>query len=153
MAANSGDLPGNQQPPQTPAVDHCSEARAAALEEAEPLRDVTPKGDRPVAASGLRASDGQTVGGHSGGGNNQVVEDLARSFPDDDNNNCGCGELNCISNAMDQGIDVTGAVIVTIQVRGRNSPTPYHGDTKGACAVCREVLKELDIVECPPGGE
>lgn len=136
-----------------PAVDHCAEARAAAREEAEPLRNVTPKARRPRTASGLRASGGQTVGGHSGGGNNQVVEDLARSFPDDDDNNCGCAELNTISNAMDQGIDVRGAVIVTVQVRGRKSPTNLHGDTMGACAVCREVLNELEIIECPPGGE
>ncbi len=103
--------------------------------------------NRPRAASGLRASDGQTVGGHSGGGNNVVVERLARSFPDTDGNGCDCAELNCISKAMDQGIDVAGAVIATVQVRGRNSPVGLHGTPIEACAVCAKVLNALGITD------
>jgi hypothetical protein len=106
-----------------------------------------PKKSRPRCASGLRAADGQTVTGHSGMGNNGVVEDLARSFPPNDNN-CGCAELNTISNAMDQGIDVTGAVIVSVEVRGPESPTGKHGQRKPACSVCAAVLEELEIIEC-----
>ncbi len=150
---NTACLAGEIQPPViAPPPDPCAEALAAALEEAEPLRDVTPKRDRPRAASGLRASNGQTVGGHSGGGNNAAVERLARSFPDTDGNGCGCAELNCISNAMDQGINVSGAVISTVQVRGRNSPTSLHGTPMRACAVCAEVLSALNITDCAGGG-
>ena len=147
MASNSGTLPGNQQAPQAPSPSPCDQAREAAEAEAELQRDM-PKRQRPRAASGLRARGGQTASGYSGGGNNGVVEDVARSFPPNDNN-CGCAELNTISNAMDQGIDVRGSVIVTVEVRGRNSPTDNHGAHMEACSVCAAVLEELEIIECP----
>jgi Cytidine and deoxycytidylate deaminase zinc-binding region len=80
-------------------------------------------------------------------GNNQVVEDLARSFPPN-RNKCGCAELNAISNAMNKGMDLRGAVIVTIEVRGPESPTGKHGQTKPACSVCAAVIEELEMIEC-----
>lgn len=147
MPSNSGKLPGNEQPPQTLVADPCSEANATALEEAKAQQD-KPKKGRPVAASGLRASSGQAAAGHSGGGSISAVDSLARTFPDLDNNHYGCAELNCISNAMSQGVDVKGSVIVTVEVRGRNSPTGAHGTKKPACAVCSKVLEALDIEEC-----
>jgi len=80
-------------------------------------------------------------------GNNGVVEDLARSFPPNDND-CGCAELNAISNAMDAGIDLRGAVIITVEVRGPESPTGKHGQRKAACSVCAAVIEELEMIEC-----
>lgn len=85
-------------------------------------------------------------------GNNGVVEDIARRYEEVDfgnDNQCGCAELNTISNAMDQGIDVRGAVIITVDVKGPNTPFPdAHGQPRDACSVCEKVLEELEITEC-----
>lgn len=138
-----------------PAVDPCAEALDEARKEADLVQGVTPKNRRPRVATGIRAKDGQKARGHSGGGNNGEVEDKARRhweyLPDENpakKNDCKCGELNAISNAQAQGMDLRGAVIITVNVEGPNSPKTSHGEPKEACDVCKEVIDEYDMIEC-----
>lgn len=149
MPANSATAPGNQQPPvpPPPAVDPCTEAN----EEAQRIADENkplPKKDRPNKISVLRSKDGKMVAGRNRGGNIPLVEARARAQPPNDFN-CRCAELNCISNALAAGVDVKGAVIVTIHARGENTvPPSKHGTKDPACSVCEKVLEEFEVIEC-----
>ena len=119
------------------------------------MQGVTPKKRRPRAATGIRSTDGQIARGHSGGGNNGQVETSARRhweyLPESNpavKNNCKCGELNAISNAQAQGMDLRGAAIVTVKVEGPNSPKTSHGEVLEACDVCKAVIEENEMIEC-----
>ena len=68
-----GTAPGNQQPPLPPTIDPCVEARAAALEEAELMRNVTPKNDRPSKRLGFEP---RMVKGHGGTIEGETMEKL-----------------------------------------------------------------------------
>ena len=136
-------------------MDPCAEALAAAREEADLTQRVTPKRRRPRVATGIRATDGRTARGHSGGGNNGEVENKARrhweNLPEDNpasKNDCKCGELNAISNAQAQGLELRGAVIITVNVEGPNSPKTTHGEPKEACDVCKAIIEDYEMIEC-----
>jgi hypothetical protein len=129
----------------------CEEAGNEARRIADEQRDL-PGAERPNKVSVIRTSDGTMISGVNGGGNNAAVQAQAETalanYAPNNVNNCQCAELNAISNAQNQGIDLTGSVITTVNVRGPNATGAAHGSKEPACSVCSHVLLELDIREC-----
>lgn len=52
-----------------------------------------------------------------------------------------CAEVNAISRANNKGIDLRGAEISVVEVRGPNRVNGKHGFPKTPCDVCSKLLK------------
>ncbi|MEI7867964.1 MAG: PAAR-like domain-containing protein [Candidatus Methylumidiphilus sp.] len=135
----------------SPEVDPCTKANEIAKQEADKHRDhpYNNKGERPNKISVLISSNGETIMGRNQGGvTNELVEKALDDIPPNQFNG-SCAEVSCISSALNQGIDVSGAVMATVHVRGPNSQPPSkHGHKDAACSVCNPLLKEFGIKEC-----
>lgn len=104
-----------------------------------------PSAERPNTVAVLTSRDGRVVVGRNQGGvvNPEVQQALDR-LPSNDFAG-ECAEANCIARALNKGIDVRGAKIEVVNVRGPGSTTGVHGTTKPACSVCKELLDWFGI--------
>ena len=60
-----------------------------------------------------------------------------------------CAEIACINTAMKRGLDLTGAKSSAVNI-GSALPGQQHGRPKPTCSSCREVLRQLDMVDRGP---
>jgi len=58
-----------------------------------------------------------------------------------------CAEVNAVSKALNQGYDLTFAVILVVKVGGINSLE--HGFTKPPCNVCKRLLSYYAVIYRP----
>ena len=104
-----------------------------------------PSNQRPNTVAVLVSKDGKVIVGRNQGGvvNNEVGGALQNIRS---NQFMGqCAEANCISRALNKGVDVKGSTITTANVRGVNSTTNVHGTAKAPCSVCDKLLDFFGI--------
>ncbi|NJL27793.1 MAG: hypothetical protein HC897_07795 [Thermoanaerobaculia bacterium] len=132
------------------------QGEVAAARAAERMRRVTrerladraqwlPREKRPNTVAVLRSRNGRLViGRNQGGVTNPDVEAALDRIPPNEFRGL-CAEANCIARALNKGIDVRGATIDVVNVRGPGSMTGIHATPKPPCTVCQELLDFFEI--------
>ncbi|HXU63138.1 MAG TPA: RHS repeat-associated core domain-containing protein, partial [Polyangia bacterium] len=120
--------------------------RGAASDAASEAQGASP---RPGAAGALEA-DGQTFKGASVKGtdaptlNPEVQDAYNRVPPEERSSSHGrCAEGQCLSNAMNKGVNPRGGRMRILDVRGAGNPK--HGLVKPPCSSCAHVLKQMGV--------
>jgi RHS repeat-associated protein len=58
-----------------------------------------------------------------------------------------CAEINCLSQAADAGVDVSGGTVSVVRVRAPGNPG--HGSTMAPCPTCAHVLNQAGVRVVP----
>ncbi len=122
-------------------------------DEVDPLKQYAQKlaqeGKTPGAVSEMVTRDGKVYYGHSGQGvpNDPRMEAALRlgetEVKDLKPYRGHCSEISCINQALSDGVDVSGSVMRTLQVKGGYGRLPLT--FKPACPTCQFVLEQFNI--------
>jgi RHS repeat-associated protein len=105
------------------------------------------RSQRPATVGVLETKAGVEVPGGSGSQPTRPdMQALLESIPQEarsPKHHGNCAEVNCVGNALDQGLDPTGGRISTAKVR--NPGHPDHGQPHDPCETCTWILRYFDI--------
>ena len=119
--------------------------RTSAAERLADKAQKLPASQRPNTVAVLTSADGKIVVGRNSGGVTSPQVDSALNKVGMNEFGGQCAEANCISRALNKGIDVKGAKIDVRNVRGPKSTSGVHGTKKPPCSTCKDLLDELEI--------
>jgi len=114
--------------------------RTPAQKYADEVRNL-PSSERPNVVAVIEIPDGQNIKSHNAQG---IYSDEVQAVLDllGNENDFGrqCAEVNAVSIARNNNINLQGATISVANVRGPNSTSGVHGTPKTPCNVCQPML-------------
>ncbi|MFF3005756.1 polymorphic toxin-type HINT domain-containing protein [Kitasatospora sp. NPDC057940] len=134
----------------TPVLVHnCDEVIDAVRAEAEAVADLSGS-QRPQVIEGLQVPGYSPIVAHSDGGAgtrrvHPTVQGILDSIPTDahGNNHGGCGLVQCLTEALDSGLDPTGSTAAA--TLGRTRTNKNFQKLIGPCPSCQVLVKHFGI--------
>ena len=128
--------------------DQCPVVRSAKVL-ADATTSYSPAKKRPGMAEAIQLQDGNVIAGTSKKGEapalHPQVQSILDSIPiaDRSNGHGRCGYVQCVSTALNAGLDVRGASAAAFTV-GSRTDHPSHGKPVGPCSSCQVVSETYD---------
>ncbi|MFC0429724.1 RHS repeat-associated core domain-containing protein [Kutzneria buriramensis] len=117
------------------------------------IKDNAPKSKRPGTVSEMKTpnpedpeGDPLTYEGRSGRTSTDTVHpDLKEVLERNNHPHGGCGEIDCLNQAYEDGVPVRGSVITTMGILSKRIGRALDGVIMSPCPACARVLEDLGV--------